>query len=144
MTTPAAYDEKATPVVILAGTKWPVPLLAPRQLRTGRRLIIDVTLALNPTLADGDDPLKPVLPPKVTADEKLVVMSNETYESLTEIVYLGLTRLHPEMTRDEFLDMPITDAEMYLAFLVVRRQSQVYAAPPASIAAKPDADQGEA
>lgn len=158
--TQMSHTDPATPTVNLGGKSWPIPELAPRQLRHARRLIIDVTKAIEPktepnapadeaaalqereaclrialelnrddvAAAIGARSERPV-PPKIvqTTGDQLISMSSEDFGKMCDAVYYGLTRAHPDLTRDAFDDMPVTDAEMYLAFLIVRHQSQVYA-----------------
>ncbi len=112
MTEPAEFDG-GTPTVTLAGRKWPVPELAIRQLRIVRRSIIDLTDAI----AETED---------AATGERVMRLSTEHYAEMCEVVYQGLTRAHPKISRDEFLDMACTDAEIFLAFLIVRRQSGIY------------------
>ena len=57
------------------------------------------------------------------------------YADLVEIVYQGLTRAHPKLAREEFLDMAATDLELFLAFLVIRDQSGLFVAKPAGVEA---------
>lgn len=112
MTEPAAYDAN-TPTISLGGRSWPVPELAIRQLRAVRRPLID----LSDAIAETDE---------ASTGERVMRLSTAQYEAMCEIVYQGLTRAHPTLTRDEFLDLACSDAEIFLAFLVVRRQSGVY------------------
>jgi len=114
MTKPNHHD---APSVVLAGRKWPIPELGVRQLRAVRRPLIDLTDAIAETESE-------------TTRERVLRLSSEQYEAMCEVVYQGLTRAHPELARDEFLDMTCTDAEILLAFLVVRRQSGVFVAKP--------------
>lgn len=116
MTEPAECPE-GVPIVTLAGKKWPIPELAIRQLRIVRRLLIDLTDAI----AQTEDE---------TTGQRVMRLSSEHYAQMTEVVYQGLTRAHPKLDRDTFLDMPCTDMEMFLAFLVVRRQSGLFVARP--------------
>lgn len=116
MTEPADCPE-GVPTVTLAGKNWPIPELAIRQLRIVRRPLIDLTDAI----AQTEDE---------TTGQRVMKLSSEQYTLMTDVVYQGLTRAHPELDRDVFLDMPCTDMEMFLAFLVVRRQSGLFVARP--------------
>ena len=44
---------------------------------------------------------------------------------------------HPKLVREEFLDMPATDMEIFQAFLVVRSQSGLFVAAPQTEARPP-------
>ena len=116
MTEPAEHNAGA-PTVTLGGRVWPVPELAIRQLRLVRRPLIDLTNAIAAT----DDE---------TTGERILKLSTEQYEAMVEVVYQGLTRAHPKLTREEFLDIAATDMEIFLAFLVVREQSGLFVERP--------------
>lgn len=126
-TEPAPFNPETTPFVTLAGKQWPIPMLVPRQLRNCRRQIIDLTDAIAPDvpLAQEGDAAGLAAVAESTGD-KVMAMTNSQWERLQEAVYWGLTRAHPTMTMEEFLDMPSTDGDMFKAFLVVRTQSGIY------------------
>jgi hypothetical protein len=50
-------------------------------------------------------------------------MSGERLSPLAEVVWHGLRRVHPKLTREEFLDLPITIAELVGALPVVIEQA---------------------
>jgi hypothetical protein len=50
-------------------------------------------------------------------------MSGERLAPLAEILWHGLRRAHPALTRDEFFDLPITIAELMGALPVVIEQA---------------------
>ncbi len=59
---------------------------------------------------------------------KLSALSNEQLSSerlvpLAEVLWHGLRRAHPRLTRDEFLDLPITITELIAALPVVIEQA---------------------
>lgn len=114
MIEPASCDADI-PRVKLAGREWPVPELAVRQLRIVRRPLIDLTDAIAATETE-------------TMGQRVMRLTTAQYEELCEIVYQGLTRAHPSLTREEFLDMQASDMELFMAFLVVRRQSGIFVA----------------
>lgn len=125
MTDPTAH----TPTVTLGGRQWPVPELAIRQLRLVRRPLIDLTDAIAASESE-------------TTGERVMKLSTADYEQMVEIVYQGLTRAHPKLGREEFLDLPATDMEIFQAFLVVRSQSGLFvtaneARPPGEAKAEP-------
>jgi hypothetical protein len=123
MTDPADYPPD-TPTVTLAGQAWPIPELAIRQLRVVRRPLIDLTDAIAATESE-------------TTGERVMKLSTAQYEAMVDIVYQGLTRAHPKLAREEFLDMPATDMEIFQAFLVVRSQSGLFVAAPQTEARPP-------
>src|SRR5262249_62303490 len=50
-------------------------------------------------------------------------ISGERLAPLAEVLWHGLRRAHPKMTRDEFFDLPITIAELVAALPVVIEQA---------------------
>lgn len=50
-------------------------------------------------------------------------LSGERLAPLAEVLWHGLRRAHPQLTRDEFLDLPITIAELVAALPVVIEQA---------------------
>jgi len=107
-----------TPRVTLGGKTWKVPELGIRQLRLVRRPIIDLTDALVETADE-------------TTGERVMKLTETQFGQMCDVVYHGLTRAHPALSRDEFEAMAATDGEIFLAFLVVRRQSGIYVVRPA-------------
>lgn len=132
MTEPADYDEKATPTIALGGKKWPIPELAPRQLRHIRRALLDMNRRFN---AAGKDDKGSVL----------VELTDVEYVSLLcDPIYWALTRAHPTMTREEFDDMKLSDTDLALAWFTVRNQSGIFTIVGASDAPAGDTPPGEA
>jgi hypothetical protein len=116
--------DQSPPTVTLGGRQWLIPELAIRQLRTVRRPLIDLTDAIAASESE-------------TTGERVMKLSTADYEQMVEIVYQGLTRANPTLTREEFLDLPATDMEIFQAFLVVRAQSGLFVTKPASEARPP-------
>jgi hypothetical protein len=50
-------------------------------------------------------------------------LSRERLSPLAEVLWHGLRRVHPGLTRDEFFDLPITIAELVAALPVVIEQA---------------------
>lgn len=50
-------------------------------------------------------------------------LSGERLSPLAEVLWHGLRRAHPTLTRDEFFDLPITIAELVAALPVVIEQA---------------------
>ena len=50
-------------------------------------------------------------------------MSGERLAPIAEIVWQGLRRAYPELTREEFFDLPITVEELVAALSVVMQQA---------------------
>ena len=115
------------PTVFLNDKKWPIPELAPRQLREIRSDILEfnrmIGEARKTALAEeGADPED-----ATGFTELCLSLSNADYERLLmRPVYYGLTRAHPGMNWEEFLDMPMTEMQAVAAWFVVRRQSGLF------------------
>jgi hypothetical protein len=123
MTEPARYDPATTPAVEWHGRKWPIPELAARQLD----LIWDDVIALTEALRiEKEDEF----------GRKIYSLSADQMRRLRGVVYVGLTRAHGELTRDEFDDVPATPLEIVLAFFVVRNQSLIFGRPSKEAAVK--------
>ena len=112
-----------TPTVTLGGRQWPVPELTIRQLRACRRPIIDLTDALSPVVEKGEGGEAKVV---TTTGERVMHLPAEQFDQMCDVVYHGLTRVHPNLTPQEFDALEATDSEIFLAFLVVRRQSGIF------------------
>src|SRR5438270_7687216 len=80
--------------IIIAGTEWPVPLLAPRQ----NRIVVPALMAL------GGEP-------------------HAQYDRLLDIVFAALTRAHASLARDEFENWPIATHELLAALPVIAKQT---------------------
>ena len=50
-------------------------------------------------------------------------MTGERLTPLAEVLWHGLRRAHPKLTRDEFFDLPITNRELVAALPVVIEQA---------------------
>ena len=91
-------------------------LAAARQVRLGGHDFHVAPLSLRQILAIAD------FVPKlsgITAEN----MSGERLLPLAEVLWHGLRRAHPKLTRDEFFDLPITVAELVGALPVVIEQA---------------------
>ena len=97
------------PVVTLAGREWFVPVLAMRQAR----VVVPALMRLMPVLQEmqGGDP------------SAMAGLSEEHFENIIAIVHGALTCAYPTLTRDEFLDLPASTAELIAAIGVVTRQT---------------------
>lgn len=91
--------------VTLDGKKWPVPKLAPRQ----NRKVVPAILRC------------------AKIDQRNI--TEEQVDDLYLVLYTGLTRAHPTLTRDEFDGMPISVEDALAAFPIVAIASGFYRAP---------------
>jgi hypothetical protein len=99
--------------VILAGKPWPVPLLAARQ----NKIIDPLILSLLPIFVQWQSD-------KAAA---LAQLGQTQYDALLEIAFVALKRAHPQLVREQFLDMPITLPELIAAFSIIAQQTGVFA-----------------
>jgi hypothetical protein len=99
-----------TPIVKLGGREFPVPELAPRQLRQIRSALIEFNNLL-----------------RKSPDGAAISLSDDQYDRLLlKPVYIGLTRGAPDLKPDEFDDLPISETELITAWFTVRRQSGLF------------------
>jgi hypothetical protein len=91
-------------------------LTGARHVQLGGREWVIAPLSLRQILAIAD------YVPKLSAigAENL---SGERLTPLAEVLWHGLRRAHPKLTRDEFFDLPITIAELVAALPVVIEQA---------------------
>jgi hypothetical protein len=93
-----------------------VDLSTARVVRLGGHAFYVAPLSLRQILAIAD------YVPKlggITAEN----MSGERLAPLAEVLWHGLRRAHPRLTRDEFFDLPIPIAELVAALPVVIEQA---------------------
>ena len=93
-----------------------IDLSAARTVRLAGRDFYIAPLSLRQILAIADHV------PKlsgITAE----TMSGERLTPLAEVLWQGLRRAHPKLTRDEFLDLPIPLGELVAALPVVIEQA---------------------
>jgi hypothetical protein len=99
-----------TPIVTLGGRGFPVPELAPRQLRQIRSALIEFNNLL-----------------RKSPDGAAISLSDDQYDRLLlKPVYIGLTRGTPDLKPEEFDDLPISETELITAWFTVRRQSGLF------------------
>ncbi len=118
-----AQTREGVRAVSLAGRDWPIPEFCIRQLRATRRPLIDLTNAINPVVeTDAEGNSKVV----TSTGERVLNLSPALFDQMCDVVYCGLAGGSASLTRDEFDSLKATDAEIFLAFLVVRRQSGIF------------------
>ena len=93
---------------------------------------IDLATARTVRLADRDFSIAPLSLRQILAvADQLPKMAGLTAENVSgerltpiaEIVWQGLRRAYPQLTREEFFDLPITVAELVAALSVVMQQA---------------------
>lgn len=103
------------PVVTLAGREWFVPTLAMRQ----SRVIVPALMRVMPALDE--------------IQSNPHALSEEHFESIIAAIHAALTRAYPTLTLDDFLDLPVSTAELIAAITVVTRQTGAFK-PAAAVA----------
>ncbi len=133
--------------VVLGGKKYDIPELAVRQLREVRLQILEMSdkiTAAHEVINEGTEDAPDFRwKLKDGMQEPILTLSRDDYDRLIlQVVWIGLTRNLPDMTYDEFLNLPATDGEVFAAWLVVRDQSGIFLNPSDSKEKKPSS--GEA
>jgi hypothetical protein len=93
-----------------------IDIAAARTVRLGGRDWFIAPLSLRQILAIAD------YVPKLSAIG-VDTLSGERLAPLAEVLWHGLRRAHPKLTRDEFYDLPITIGELVAALPVVIEQA---------------------
>jgi hypothetical protein len=147
---PNELAKNSAPTIQLAGLDWPIPLLAPRQNRIVVPAVSKITKRMRETaeakLAQLDDETKAVLLQLATPGEveekgadavlrkRIWAMTDfsfemahalepEFFDTICDALYWALTRAHPQLTRQQFDDMPIGMLEMIDAIGMVAQQT---------------------
>ena len=107
-----SLDYAACPVVTLAGREWFVPALAMRQAR----VVVPALMRVMPLLGrmQGGD------------GAAMAGLSEDHFDNIIAIVHAALTRAYPDLTREEFLDLPASMTELIAALGVVTRQTGLF------------------
>ena len=105
-------DLENSPTITLGGKQWVIPLLAARQ----NRIIDPLILKLMPIFAE------------MSKDQftGLGLVTEESYRHFQEICFVAITRNDPTVTRDMFLDLPVTLTEMVSAFPIIAGQTGIF------------------
>lgn len=106
------HTEPSVKEVTLGGKKWEIPMLSARQ----NRVVDPLILSLLPLFATWQSD-------KVAA---IGMLSQPQYEALQEIAYQGISRGQPQVSRDTFLDLPVSLPELVTAFAVVAEQTGIF------------------
>jgi hypothetical protein len=104
--------------ITLAGKHWPIPTLAPRQNRIVVPALLEVIPKIMRARGEAAD---------ATGFAQLArYLDTQTYDRLTEITFMALTRAHPALTRAEFDDMCVDTAEILAALNPIARAAGLY------------------
>lgn len=109
----ATPPDNAPQDIVLAGKKWQIPMLSARQ----NRLIDPLILGLLPVFAAWQE----------DKERALTMINQQQYDALLDIAFYSLSRSHPQVTRDAFMDLPITLPELVAAFAVIAGQTGIFA-----------------
>jgi hypothetical protein len=105
------------PVISLGGREFFVPLLALRQARIAVPGLLKLMPRLNAIQArlGAGDPLGATL------------LEASDVELMIDVVHAGLSRAHPDLSRDDLLDLEAGFAELIAALAVIARQTGLFA-----------------
>jgi hypothetical protein len=132
------FDDGVTPCIVLAGQRWPIPAFGVKQLRHVVPAVSRVTKAMRELserrLAELSPTQRAAILAQVPQDvatlgeddalrnrlwaitdfpvEMSREMTGEVFEALITAVFWALRRAHPQLTLDEFEEMPIGMIEL--------------------------------
>jgi hypothetical protein len=104
-----AWDPETTPKVTLAGIEFPVPRIVWAELKFVVPALMSLTSTLDRMRASGGNLVA-------------ATMSEEEMETLGKVVYYGIKRGTPTLSRGEFETMPMSFDELVSAVFVVASQ----------------------
>lgn len=117
------FLDGTTPTVSLAGKDWPIPMLAPKQLRHVVPALMKVAPKIMAILQGRSKLILDETTGVPTNPEAVMKLMQEldqpTFDGLCQAVYWALTRAHPKMTYFEFEDMPIRTEDLFKALDVI-------------------------
>jgi hypothetical protein len=99
----SAPDIAAAPKVVLAGEKWPVPVLALRQIGI----------------------ILPQWMRAAQATRDFVNLTPDGFAAIVDVLHAALSRANPELTREQVLDLAIDINEIAPALTIIARQSRI-------------------
>jgi hypothetical protein len=99
------------PTMTLGGVEWPVPALAIKQLRQLTPIITRYFQRFKDAANTADVVSR--------FDESMIT-------DLLDIVFIGLTKAHPDISRDEFEEMSVSLSELREAVMVVVQQTGLF------------------
>jgi len=103
--------DAGTTTITIGDQDWPLPKLGPKQ---NRIIVPKLTVILPHILASA----------KVeggSMDKLASYLSQDHYDTMLEIVFTALTRGSPDLTREEFDDLPLGTLEMINALTPIAR-----------------------
>ena len=105
-------DDGQTPTIKWNGKDYPIPLLAPRQ----NRVVMPALLRLRGVMKQMEG-----LRSLQTFDGE--TMTEAQFDDLTNVVFMGLKRAHPDIRKDAFDEVPCSMVDMIMAMVVVSQQA---------------------
>jgi hypothetical protein len=96
-------DIKSAPTVSVGKQDWPVPVLVARQLRT---ILVRWPLA-------------------VAGIKNFQAITGEQFDAAIDVLHAGLSRAHPNLLREDLLNLPIQIDEIAPALIMIAAQSGV-------------------
>jgi hypothetical protein len=142
-------DDGVNPCIELAGKRWPIPLFGPRQNRMVVPAVSRITKRMREVaetkfanlseqqrqaIVAGASPDAARLGSDVvlrkhvwsTTDfgsEMIALADTEFFDQLSDAVFWALKRAHPQMSREEFDEMPIATLDMIDAVGTIAQQT---------------------
>lgn len=107
-----AFDVSAVPDVVIGGRKWPVPMLTAKQ----NRIIDPLILGLLPVFAEWQN----------DRAGALAKIGTRHYDALLDIAFAAISRSQPDLTREAFLELPVTLPELIAAFSIIAQQTGIF------------------
>ncbi len=101
-------SDERIPTVTIDGQKWPIPKLAQRQLE----IVMPIVSARFAALISGQ-----------RDNAILSTFTREAIHDFGTVAYWGLERGHPDLTREEFDNMPLDMLDLLEIVSVVTRQT---------------------
>jgi len=98
--------------IILAGKEWQVPVLVAKQ----NKIVDPLIIGLLPIFAKWES----------NKLEALSELSGKKYDDLLEIAFVAIKVFHKDLSKEEFLELPITLPELIAAFSVVAKQTGLF------------------
>jgi hypothetical protein len=105
-------DNRDAMCVVLGGKSWPVPVLAAKQ----NKIIDPLILRLLPVFAEWRN----------DRAGALAKLDAPCYDALLEVAFVAVSVASPGVTREAFLELPITLPELITAFSVIACQTGVF------------------
>jgi hypothetical protein len=97
----------AAPNITLGGIDYPIPMLVPRQ----QRFVIPRMMGLMQEMTKGG----------AVFDPKLI--TTQLYDDLLYVTHLAITRARPDLTYDQFLDLPCELMDLVASIDVIAKQT---------------------